>query len=84
MSFEKISKLLKGDTPGRSVELHYSRIGPDDAARRCICQKQRIRIPIDISQSSLSQHLSKLRNQGNVNPKSTINVLTKPFLRVNR
>ena len=31
MSFEKISKLLKGDTPGRSVELHYSRIGPDDA-----------------------------------------------------
>jgi len=27
MSFEKISKLLKGDTPGRSVELHYSRIG---------------------------------------------------------
>jgi len=40
MSFEKISKLLKGDTPGRSVELHYSRIGPDDAARRCICQNQ--------------------------------------------
>ena len=30
MSFEKISKLLKGDTPGRSVELHYSRIGPDE------------------------------------------------------
>ena len=83
MSFEKISKLLKGDTPGRSVELHYSRIGPDDTARRCIGQKQ-IRIPIDISQSSLSQHLSKLRNQGNVNPKSTINALTKPFLRVNR
>lgn len=39
MSFEKISKLLKGDTPGRSVELHYSRIGPDDAARRCIAAK---------------------------------------------
>lgn len=39
MSFEKISKLLKGDTPGRSVELHYSRIGPDDAARRCIASK---------------------------------------------
>jgi hypothetical protein len=40
MSFEKISKLLKGDTPSRSVELHYSRIGPDDAARRCIGQKK--------------------------------------------
>ena len=40
MSFEKISKLLKGDTPGRSVELHYSRIGPDDAARCCVCQKE--------------------------------------------
>ena len=39
MSFEKISKLLKGDTPCRSVELHYSRIGPDDAARRCIAAK---------------------------------------------
>lgn len=39
MSFEKISKLLKGDTPGRSVALHYSRIGPDDAARRCIAAK---------------------------------------------
>ena len=41
MSFEKISKLLKGDTPGRSVELNFSRIGPDDAARRCICQKNK-------------------------------------------
>ena len=40
MSFEKISKLLKGDTPGRSVELHNCGIGPDDAARRCICQKK--------------------------------------------
>ncbi len=40
MSFEKISKLLRGDTPGRGVELHYSRISSDDAARRCICQKQ--------------------------------------------
>jgi hypothetical protein len=39
MSFEKISKLLKGDTPGRSAELHYSRLGPDDAARRCIASK---------------------------------------------
>ena len=36
MSFEKISKLLKGDAPGRSVELHYFRVGPGDAARRWI------------------------------------------------
>ena len=40
MSFEKISKLLKGGTPGRRVDLHYSRIGPDDAARRRICQNK--------------------------------------------
>ena len=38
MSFEKVSKTLLGDTPGRSTELTYFRIGPDDAARKVYLQ----------------------------------------------
>ncbi len=34
MSFEKISRKLVGDTPGRSTELNYFRIGPEDAAKK--------------------------------------------------
>ncbi len=29
MSFEKVSSVLLGDTPGRSTELNYFRIGPE-------------------------------------------------------
>jgi len=38
MSFEKISKRLTGDTPGRSTELNYFRIGPADAGRKVYLQ----------------------------------------------
>ena len=38
MSFEKISKALLGDTPGRSTELNYFRIGPPDAMRKVYLQ----------------------------------------------
>jgi len=38
MSFEKISKTLTGDTPGRSTELNYFRIGPTDAGRKVYLQ----------------------------------------------
>jgi predicted deacylase len=38
MSFEKISKTLLGDTPGRSTELNYFRIGPLDAPRKVYLQ----------------------------------------------
>ena len=38
MSFEKISKMLLGDTPGRSTELNYFRIGPADATRKVYLQ----------------------------------------------
>jgi predicted deacylase len=34
MSFEKISKILLGDSPGRSTELNYFRIGPAGAAKK--------------------------------------------------
>jgi len=34
MSFEKISRVLVGDTPGRSTELNYFRVGPEDAAKK--------------------------------------------------
>ena len=34
MSFEKISRKLVGDTPGRSTELNYFRIGSEDAAKK--------------------------------------------------
>jgi len=38
MSFEKVSKTLVGDTPGRSTELNYFRIGPQDADRKVYLQ----------------------------------------------
>ena len=38
MSVEKVSKTLVGDTPGRSTELNYFRIGPQDAARKVYLQ----------------------------------------------
>jgi len=38
VSFEKVSKTLVGDTPGRSTELNYFRIGPQDAARKVYLQ----------------------------------------------
>ena len=38
MSFEKISKILVGDTPGRSTELNYFRIGPEGAAKKAYLQ----------------------------------------------
>jgi predicted deacylase len=34
VSFERISRKLVGDTPGRSTELNYFRIGPEDAASK--------------------------------------------------
>ncbi len=38
MSFDKISKRLTGDTPGRNTELNYFRIGPADAAKKVYLQ----------------------------------------------
>ena len=38
MSFEKIVKLLTGDTPGRTTELDYFRIGPADAGKKVYLQ----------------------------------------------
>ena len=38
MSFEKISRLLVGDTPGSSTELNYFRIGPQDADKKVYLQ----------------------------------------------
>jgi hypothetical protein len=38
MSFDKISKTLVGDTPGRHTELNYFRIGPVDAAKKVYLQ----------------------------------------------
>ena len=38
MSFEKIVRTLVGDTPGRSTELNYFRIGPDGAAKKVYLQ----------------------------------------------
>lgn len=38
MSFEKLSRRLSGDTPGRSTELNYFRIGPDQAAKKVYLQ----------------------------------------------
>jgi predicted deacylase len=38
VSFEKIKKILVGDTPGRSTELNYFRIGPQDATRKVYLQ----------------------------------------------
>jgi predicted deacylase len=38
MSCDRISKVLVGDTPGRSTELHYFRIGPADATKKVYLQ----------------------------------------------
>jgi predicted deacylase len=38
MSFDRISKRLVGDTPGRSTELNYFRIGPAGAAKKVYLQ----------------------------------------------
>jgi predicted deacylase len=38
MSFERIVKSLVGDTPGRSTELNYFRIGPPDAEKKVYLQ----------------------------------------------
>ena len=38
MSFDRISKTLVGDTPGRSTELNYFRIGPPDATKKVYLQ----------------------------------------------
>ena len=38
MSFNRISKVLVGDTPGRSTELNYFRIGPPDATKKVYLQ----------------------------------------------
>jgi len=34
MSFEKVTRVLLGDSPGRSTELNYFRIGPADATKK--------------------------------------------------
>ncbi len=36
MSFEKITRHLVGDIPGRSTELNYFRIGPAGGATRLL------------------------------------------------
>jgi hypothetical protein len=38
MSFDRISRILRGDSPGRSTELNYFRIGPADAAKKVYLQ----------------------------------------------
>jgi len=38
MSCDRISKVLVGDTPGRSTELNYFRIGPPDAIKKVYLQ----------------------------------------------
>ena len=38
MSFNKISQLLTGDTPGRSTELTWFRVGPENAAKKVYLQ----------------------------------------------
>jgi len=38
MSFDKISRQLVGDTPGRTTELNYFRIGPADADKKVYLQ----------------------------------------------
>jgi len=38
MSFDKISQLLVGDTPGRSTELTWFRIGPQNATKKVYLQ----------------------------------------------
>jgi len=38
MSFDKVSRQLVGDTPGRTTELNYFRIGPQDATKKVYLQ----------------------------------------------
>ena len=38
MSFEKITRTLVGDSPGKTTELTYFRIGPDNAERKVYLQ----------------------------------------------
>ncbi len=38
MSVERVVQLLAGDSPGRTTELNYLRIGPQDAARKVYLQ----------------------------------------------
>ena len=38
MSLEKVSKTLVGDTPGRTTELNYFRVGPTDADKKVYLQ----------------------------------------------
>ena len=38
MSFERICKILEGDSPGRVTELNYYRIGPDRAGKKVYLQ----------------------------------------------
>ena len=38
MSFETVRQLLHGDTPGRSTELNYFRMGPDGAEKKVYLQ----------------------------------------------
>lgn len=38
MSFEKIDRRLRGDTPGRSTELSYFRVGPERADKKVYLQ----------------------------------------------
>jgi predicted deacylase len=38
MSFEKVTRSLAGDTPGRHTELNYFRIGPEQADRKVYLQ----------------------------------------------
>ena len=38
MSFERVGKVLSGDTPGLRTELNYYRVGPPDADRKVYLQ----------------------------------------------
>lgn len=38
MSVEKVSRMLRGDTPGRGTELNYFRIGPDEPVKKVYLQ----------------------------------------------
>jgi len=38
MSFEKVGRILVGDTPGRSTELNYFRVGPEGATKKVYLQ----------------------------------------------
>jgi len=38
MSFEKITRKIVGDSPGKTTELNYFRIGPDNAEKKVYLQ----------------------------------------------